>query len=101
MASLKYCISDIKDALLKKSNKSADNKAAKKLNQSITLGMWYSNADIKKKFVKEAYEISDITITPKATEIDKYYEVKKCQKRVNGKQTEGYVIINKKFVFNK
>jgi hypothetical protein len=100
MASLKYCISDIKDALLKKSNKSADNKAAKKLNQSITLGMWYSNADIK-KFVKEAYEISDITITPKATEIDKYYEVKKCQKRVNGKQTEGYVIINKKFVFNK
>ena len=100
MASLKYCISDIKDALLKKSNKSADNKAAKKLNQSITLGMWYSNADIK-KFVKEAYKISDITITPKATEIDKYYEVKKCQKRVNGKQTEGYVIINKKFVFNK
>lgn len=99
MASLKYCISAIKDELLKASNKSTDNKAAKKLNEHLSLGMWYSNADIK-KYIKDAYTVAGITTAPKATEIDKYYDVKKCQKRIEGKQVEGYVILNKKFVFN-
>lgn len=81
MASLKYCISAIKDELLKTSNKSTDNKAAKKLNEHLSLGMWYSNADIK-KYVKDAYTVAGITTAPKATEIDKYYDVKKCQKEL-------------------
>lgn len=97
MATLKYCITKIKDELIKTSDKSVDNKVANKLNKDITLGMWYSNTDIK-KILQKAYDLVNKT-NAKATDITKYYEVKVTKKSVNGNRSYGYTIIGKKYVF--
>lgn len=99
MATLNYCITKIKDELLKNSDKNIPNKIIIKLNRDITLGDWYSSKDLK-NMLQKAYDLIDLG-TAKATDIEKYFIVKKSQKRVNGKQENGYTIISKLFTFKK
>lgn len=98
MATLNYRVSKIKDELLKVSDKTINNKIAIKLNKDISLGMWYSNKEIKNMLIN-AFKIANINNTPKATDIDKFYEVKRSNRRIDGKQVDGYVILGKKYIF--
>ena len=98
MATLNYRVSKIKDELLKVSDKTINNKIAIKLNKDISLGMWYSNKEIKNMLIN-AFKIANINNTPKATDINKFYEVKRSNRRIDGKQVDGYVILGKKYIF--
>ena len=61
----------------------------------LTLKRWYSRRELKDK-LREYYQINQINKTPKATDILEFYEVKDMQKRVKGKQTNGFLILNNK-----
>ena len=98
MATLNYRVSKIKDELLKVSDKTINNKIAIKLNKDISLGMWYSNKEIKNMLIN-AFKIANINNTPKATDINKFYEVKRSNRRIDGKQVDGYIILGKKYIF--
>lgn len=98
ISSLKYVQKDIKNELLKVSDKTITNKVVKHLSNNIQLGMWYSLADIK-KYIAETYKVLGINNTAKATELTHFYDVKETQKRINGKHIKGYVITGKRFVF--
>ena len=98
MATLNYRVSKIKDELLKASDKTINNKIAIKLNKDISLGMWYSNKEIKNMLIN-AFKIANINNTPKATDINKFYEVKRSNRRIDGKQVDGYIILGKKYIF--
>ena len=98
MATLNYRVSKIKDELLKVSDKTINNKISIKLNKDISLGMWYSNKEIKNMLIN-AFKIANINNTPKATDINKFYEVKRSNRRIDGKQVDGYIILGKKYIF--
>lgn len=98
MATLNYRVSKIKDELLKVSDRTINNKIAIKLNKDISLGMWYSNKEIKNMLIN-AFKIANINNTPKATDINKFYEVKRSNRRIDGKQVDGYIILGKKYIF--
>ena len=98
MATLNYRVSKIKDELLKVSDKTINNKISIKLNKDISLGMWYSNKEIKNMLIN-AFKIANINNIPKATDINKFYEVKRSNRRIDGKQVDGYIILGKKYIF--
>lgn len=98
MATLNYRVNKIKDELLKMSDNNMQNKIAFKLNKALSVGTWYSLKEIKKS-LQNAYEVAGNTDTAKASDIEKYYDVKLSKKRINGKQENGYLIITKKYIF--
>ena len=62
---------------------------------SFTEGERYTKSEIKEK-LKEVYLNSNYTATPKATDLEQWFEVKEAQWRENGKKIAGFEIIKKK-----
>jgi hypothetical protein len=67
---------------------------------SVYTDGFISSADLKKK-IKVEFDKRKITLTPKASLIEKcnLYSVEKLQKRINGKVVTGYQMSRLKFVF--
>jgi len=62
---------------------------------SFNVGERYSKADIKET-LKNIYQSANYSKTPKATDLENYFEVKRCAFVVDGKRIEGFEIIKKK-----
>ena len=89
---LRYNQGKIKDELLITSDHSINYKVCKKLKYK--LGDFKSNKQIKKDLQK-AYDALKLNRTPKAKDIELYYDVRKAKPRKgpDGEQVEGYYII--------
>lgn len=83
--------------LLSRTSLSDDMKILKAL--TIIKGNFYKSGDLKEMF-RGIYNDLDLNKTPKGSDIEKYFEVKKTTKWVNGKSESGYVIICQKVIFN-
>lgn len=94
---LKYVQKEIKKELLMKSNKSLDYKIAKLLYTKLKIGDFYTPGDIKKHLAK-IYSELDIPETPKSDHINKYFECKVFNKRLNNSMTRGLVLVSKKYI---
>lgn len=98
MATLGYCIKDIKEELVKISDKNMPNKVAKLLTRDIQNGMFYSLALLKNK-IADVYKTLGIKKTAKATDIEHYFEVRKSTKTEKDVRSKGYIIIRPRFIF--
>lgn len=58
---------------------------------------FYSSAYLKSMF-EDIYSKLNINANAKATDINNYYEVKGVMRRIDGKPTRGYIILNKKLI---
>jgi len=88
---LKYQELDIQREIL-------SNKALNSTDSIISLfsiGSKYSKATIK-EILRKYYEDNNITKTPKASDLEKYYNLRECQFMENGKKVHGFEIMNKK-----
>lgn len=95
---LKYNQSAIKGELLRLSNSSFDVKIIEGLK--LQTGDFISKADVKKKLTN-LYTLLGAKEKPSASDIEKWFDVKRTQPRINGKQVEGYTIIRPKLHINK
>lgn len=98
MATLGYCIKDIKEELVKISDKNMPNKVAKLLTRDIQNGMFYNLALLKNK-IADVYKTLGIKKTAKATDIEHYFEVRKSTKTEKDVRSKGYIIIRPRFIF--
>ena len=59
------------------------------------VGSKYSKAQIK-EMLREFYTTNNITKTPKASDLEDYYNLKSCQFMENGKKVNGFLILSLK-----
>ena len=80
-----------------KGNQLNSSELVENLFTSFIVGNRYTKVYIKQK-LGELYEFSGIKSSPKATDIENYFEVKKIQitNKETGKKDHGYLIIKKK-----
>ena len=96
--SLNYVKYKVKEAMKDiERESSTSNKIVRRLNEVLPVG-FNSSAYIKAKLV-ELYKDYNLTGTPKATDIKKWYECEEISKRVDGKVTKGFNIIRPKIIF--
>ena len=96
---LKYIKKNVEAAILNLDDtKNTNNKVAKLLKDEICVG-FISCRDLKNIFSR-LYDRLGITDTPKATIIEKYYECKQRNKRVEGVAVKGYEIYRSKIIFS-
>jgi predicted ABC-class ATPase len=94
----KYVVTNIKKKLASMLNISNESKVAKMLKQSSYLSSGsFVPAKKAKELVQKCYEVVGVNKTPN---IKDFYEVKDCSKRVDGKPTQGYIIIMPKIILN-
>ncbi|MCR5889257.1 hypothetical protein LRS06_16085 [Hymenobacter sp. J193] len=91
----KYIQTNIKNKLIALSDRSEYNKVFKLLVNSgkVAIGSFISSEDAK-KLIAKVYSSLDIKISPKGTEINKYFETKPKTNRVRG-----YVIVRARALF--
>lgn len=98
LGTLKYNQRAIKAAMINKEQSSESVKVIKVAKLlGLSSGDFITNADIKAK-LSTIYKALGINKTAKAGDIVDYFEVKKSQRRIDGKQTDGYSIIRCKVV---
>ena len=97
IGTLKYNQTAIEKELKKTAKEKSTNVDAK-VFKSLNLKSreYYTNKELKDR-LKSIYKECGITSTAKATDITKYYDAQKSNKRVNGKFTEGYQILRPKY----
>lgn len=93
IATLKYVQKDIKDELLRISDKSISNKLIILLRKKIQNGLFYSSSELK-KIIQECYNTLQINKTAKGGDISNWFNVTACNKRINGNLNKGFTIIN-------
>jgi len=65
------------------------------INSLFTIGSKYSKAQIK-EMLRKFYEENNITKTPKASDLEEYFNLKTCKIKINDKWENGFEIISKK-----
>ena len=65
------------------------------LSTLFQVGSKYSKARIK-EMLREFYTTNNITKTPKASDLEEYYNLKSCQFMENGKKVNGFLILSLK-----
>ena len=97
--SLRYIKKDIEKAIYSlEDDKNLDTRIAKILDASITIG-FNIGSDIRRK-IQEAYDLVKNGAKAKSTDITKWYNAEPKNLRIDGKQTKGYNVISKKFIFS-
>lgn len=97
--SLRYIKKDIEKAIYSlEDDRNLDTRIAKILDASITIG-FNKGSDIRKK-IQEAYDLVKNGAKAKSTDITNWYNAEPKNLRIDGKQTKGYNVISKKFVFS-
>lgn len=96
---LKYNQTNIKKALIVKSDLNHVNKIAQLLSGSIKVGNWYS-IDQCTKIIEKTYKQCGIPKTPKAVDMDRYYGIEPRLKRIDGRVTSGYDFVMERYSFN-
>lgn len=76
-------------------NKMYESKLASVIYNKFEIGKKYTLKEIK-IFLQCLYKDNNITILPKATDLEKYFEVKACKISLDGKRDRGFEIIKKK-----
>jgi hypothetical protein len=74
---------------------SQNNLQSNPITSLFTIGSKYSKAQIK-EMLREFYTTNNITKTPKASDLEDYYNLRDCQFMENGKKVHGFEIISKK-----
>jgi hypothetical protein len=99
IATLKYSQVDIKKALIVASDNSDNTKVIKLCKMlGFGAGAFVTLKEVKAAFAK-AYSECGIKKTAKATDIEEFFDVKRSNRRIEGKQTEGYSIIRSRIMF--
>jgi hypothetical protein len=76
-------------------NKMYESKLASVIYNKFEIGKKYTLKEIK-IFLQCLYKDNNITTLPKATDLEKYFEVKACKISLDGKRDRGFEIIKKK-----
>jgi hypothetical protein len=98
IASLKYSQKEIKEALIIASDRTINNKIIKLFKmQGFTTGQFITLAEVKAT-INAIYAQCGITKTAKATDITEFFDVKRSNRRIEGKQTEGLTIIRSRII---
>ena len=90
-----------KNALEKKYTRSINNQAVDKelllfgLQESFVIGNRYSKSEIKEK-LGDIYRQIKLDKTPKATDLEEYFQIKRCAITVDEKRVEGIEILGMK-----
>ena len=88
---MKYHQSNIKQELIKARKDSDDVKIVKLLDSKIKKQEPMTNKDVK-QMIQDVYDALDIRAKAKATDLCKWYDVKKTERRVDGKNTACLVV---------
>jgi hypothetical protein len=98
IASLKYSQVEIKKAIVVASDRTINNKVIKLFKmQGFTTGQFVTLAEVKAN-IDAIYKQCGITKTAKATDITEFFDVKRSNRRIEGKQTEGFTIIRSRII---
>ena len=89
---LSYNISDLNNLL---DSKFSGGSLDAEIYKEFLIGNKYTKAEIKNK-LKEIYSSLDLKIAAKASDIEKWFEIKRSQTRVNGKKVDGFELIKKR-----
>lgn len=97
--SLRYIKKDVEKAIYSlEDDKNLDTRIAKILDASINIG-FNKGSDIRRK-IQEAYDLVNKSAKAKSTDINYWYNAEPKNLRIDGKQTKGYNVISKKFIFS-
>ena len=88
---MSYNITDLNNLL---DSKFSGSSLSKTVHKEFQVGNKYTKVEIKNK-LKEIYSSLGLKITAKASDIENWFETRRCQPRVNGKQVEGLELIKK------
>ena len=66
-----------------------------RVKNEFKIGHKYTRKNVKERF-SELYSIYSINKTPKATDIENYFNVKECLIPIDGKRISGYEILSLK-----
>lgn len=72
------------------------NKLVERIGEEFHEGDRIARVDIKERLAK-IYDELQYQETPKANDLEEWFEVKDCQVLVNGKRSRGYELLRKKF----
>lgn len=100
LGTLNYVQKDIKAELVRSSSDSEGIKIAKVAKLlGFSNGEFIPSSKLKNR-IGEIYTELGIKRTPKAADIDNWFEVKPASKRVDGKMVAGFTIIRNKIIIN-
>lgn len=99
LATLQYNQKKIKDELIKRSDKTINNKISFKAKSRIKPGFWYSKAELKKTF-QSIYKDLEIDQAGKAIDVLTFYNAKESKKRIDGDLKDGYTILSNKYFYD-
>ena len=74
------------------------NNMIPEIHNTFKVGEIYSLADIKEK-LKQIYSTNNYNKTAKATDIEFYFDISDCSRKVEGKKVKCYKILNKKIEY--
>ena len=74
------------------------NNMIPEIHNTFKVGEIYSLADIKEK-LKQIYSTNNYNKTAKATDIEFYFDISDCSRKVEGKKIKCYKILNKKIEY--
>ena len=77
------------------SNSELEDSLTSKILNTFQVGKKFKKSDIK-ECLREIYSSIGYSATPKATDLEKYFEMRECKITVDGEVSKGFVIIKKK-----
>ena len=96
--SLRYSKKDIEDALINSNpDTSKEYKAAQMLYKRLPIGFY--NTQTLKKAISDIYGAIGMEVKPKTSEIEKYFNCKSTNKKIDGKTNRGYELYSPKIIF--